>query len=346
MKLLVLYEELAPYFLSNIEKFADTYRVPVMIVCKPTNPIAPFQFQIQSNYIEIVERTHLSFEKLLEKIKTFQPTALMQAGWIYEPYFEITRYLHLTNNILLLDNQWRNTIRQNIGSVYFKWKYKKLFHKAFVPGNKQKEFAKHLGFKDTEIILGFYCCDTEKFENIYLKRKQNPKRNYTFLYIGRYAPEKNIETLWKVFAEICTKYPNTWKLICAGKGNIPIQNHPQIQHIGFIQPHQLPDVLINADVFVLPSTFEPWGVVIHEMTTAGLPIISSSAVGANEFFVRHNENGYIFDVRHPAQLKKYLLQMMNLSDEEYLKMSEKSYELSQQINTHKWIKKIYDICQI
>ncbi|HPQ08836.1 MAG TPA: glycosyltransferase [Bacteroidia bacterium] len=345
MRLLILYEELAPYFLSNIKYFAEEYKVPVLIICKKVNPVAPFEFEINSEYISIIDRDSLSFNELMNKIKNFNPTCLMQAGWIYPKYFEITKQLKLSNNILLLDNQWENTLRQNIGSIYFKIKYKKLFHKAFVPGNKQKKFAKHLGFDEQDITLGFYCCDTKYFQEIYFERKKNNKRNYTFLFVGRYASEKNIELLWQSFIEVCNEYPNNWQLYCAGKGNIKPIQHPQIKHLGFIQPKALRNIILQTDVFILPSKFEPWGVVVHEMTTAGLPIICSSKVGANEFFVRHQENGFIFQPNNKQALKNYLLEFIKLNDDEYLSMCEKSYQLSQKINTDNWIKKIYHLCK-
>lgn len=346
MRLVVLYEEMAPYFLVNIEIFADTYQVPVLLVCKSVNPVAPFQFYIKSQYVQIVYRENFSLEELYEYVKNFQPTTLMQAGWIYKPYFEIVRRLKLNNNILLMDNQWENTIRQKLGIVYFKFKYKYLFHKAFVPGNKQKEFAEHLGFNEKDIHTGFYCCDTRLFEQVYHQKKSNRKRSYTFLFIGRYAPEKNIEILWKVFIEVCEENPNNWQLLSVGKASITPIEHPQIKHLGFLQQKQIMEVLLSTDVFVLPSIFEPWGVVIHEIVTAGIPVIGSSKVGANEVFVKHGENGFIFNPKDKSQLKKYLHAMIQLSDESYFSMCEKSYELSQKINTNNWIKKIYHLCKI
>jgi len=345
MKLLVLYEELAPYFLKNIEYFATTFNVPVLIVSKNINPVAPFNFNTTSHYIKIINRDNLSYENLLQEILSFQPTSLMQSGWIYKPYFSIVEKLKLKNNILLLDNQWENTLRQIIGSWYFKWKYKKLFNKTFVPGSKQKEFALHLGFKEQDIELGFYCCDTPLFETVYQNRMQQKQRHYTFLFIGRYAPEKNIQLLWDAFIEVCKEYPNHWQLLCVGKGNITPNQHPQIKHLGFKQPNELIDILLQTDVFVLPSTFEPWGVVIHEMVTAGLPIISSDKVGANEYFVIPKRNGIIFSPTNKQELKTALVEMMQLNNDTYFKMCEESHYLSQKITSEKWIKKIYDICQ-
>ncbi len=346
MRLLVLYEELAPYFLENIKRFAEHFKVPVLIVAKSVNPVAPFQFQTNSNFVQIINREDYSFEDLLNEIKAFQPTCLMQAGWIYKAYFEITKQLQLKRTILLMDNQWENTLRQNIGSIYFRIKYKSLFHKALVPGTKQKIFAQHLGFKEEDIELGFYCCDTPLFEQVYIERQKQKKRYYTFLFIGRYAPEKNITMLWEAFAEVCKENSHSWKLLCVGKGNIQPFQHPQIKHLGFIQPQELPDILLKTDVFVLPSIFEPWGVVVHEMTTAGLPVISSAKVGANEFFVHHKKNGFVFSPTNKQELKKYILQVIQMSDADYFEMCKLSYQFSQQINSEKWIQKIYHLCNV
>ncbi|GIV29572.1 MAG: hypothetical protein KatS3mg028_0638 [Bacteroidia bacterium] len=347
MRLLILYEELAPYFLHNIEKFADVYEIPVLIVSKSINPVAPFDFQTSSKHITIIRREDYSLSQLVSISKEFQPTCIMQAGWIYPPYFDLLKALKVPCNVLLMDNQWHGNIRQYLGSIYFRWKYKSLFQKAFVPGEKQKQFARHIGFGDKHIIKGFYCCDTAMFEKVFVERKRNGfRRHYTFLYVGRYAEEKNVEMLWQAFAEVCKEYPNQWQLLCVGKGNIVPFQHPQIKHLGFIQPWQLPEIITQSDVFVLQSKFEPYGVVIHEMATAGLPIISSSVVGANEYFVESDKNGYIFEFHNKYKFKEYLIKMMRQSDEEYVRMCEHSHQLSQKITTDKWIKKIYDICRI
>lgn len=345
MKLLVLYEEMAPYFFINIDKFSHQFQIPVLIVSKSPNAIAPFDLQIKSPYLKMIYREKYSFEELLNISQKFQPSCIMQSGWMYQPYFKLVKTLNTHNNIFLFDNQWVGNIKQHIGSIYFKLKYKSLFQKAFVPGTAQKIFALHLGFKESNIHTGFYCADTEYFEPIYQERIKTKKRNYNFLYIGRYAPEKNIQMLWESFIELHNKYPNQWYLICAGKGPILPIKHSKIQHVGFIQPQNLNSVVLNADVFVLPSIFEPYGVVLHEMATTGLPIIASKNAGATEYFLENNKNGFAFSPQNKNELKACLKKMMDLSDEEYFNMVKHSHLLSQKITSRQWIQKIYDICK-
>lgn len=52
----------------------------------------------------------------------------------------------------------------------------------------------------------------------------------------------------------------------------------------------------SIDVFVLPSRFEPFGIVLLEAMLYGKPVVSSLAEGPTEIFARHNEAAYLFAV--------------------------------------------------
>ena len=60
---------------------------------------------------------------------------------------------------------------------------------------------------------------------------------------------------------------------------------------GFKSPKDLPDVFSRHGAFVLASRFEPWGVVLAEAASSGLPIICSTACGASADVVRPYFNG-------------------------------------------------------
>ncbi len=55
----------------------------------------------------------------------------------------------------------------------------------------------------------------------------------------------------------------------------------------------LPDVYREADVLVVPSLFEPWGLVVHEGLAYGLPVITTDQVGAADDLIESGVNGYI-----------------------------------------------------
>ncbi|HXD92158.1 MAG TPA: hypothetical protein VNX01_03045, partial [Bacteroidia bacterium] len=84
---------------------------------------------------------------------------------------------------------------------------KNKFSHAWVPGSIQKKYAKKLGFKDTEITLGFYSCDVDYFssirDKIAVQKKQNfPKR---FIFVGRYYDFKGVDKLGKLLLNCKTK---------------------------------------------------------------------------------------------------------------------------------------------
>ncbi len=49
-----------------------------------------------------------------------------------------------------------------------------------------------------------------------------------------------------------------------------------------------------ADIFVLPSSEEVWGLVINEAMVCGLPVVVSDRVGSNADLIKPGENGFIF----------------------------------------------------
>lgn len=63
--------------------------------------------------------------------------------------------------------------------------------------------------------------------------------------------------------------------------------------IGFQQPGTMPQVFGEAGCFVLPSVFEPWGVVVHEAAASGLPIVCTVACGASLDLVGDGYNGFV-----------------------------------------------------
>jgi glycosyltransferase involved in cell wall biosynthesis len=68
----------------------------------------------------------------------------------------------------------------------------------------------------------------------------------------------------------------------------------RIRMLGFVNQSQLPCVYRAADLFVLPSLYEPFGLVVNEAMLCGCPVAVSDRVGAKYDLVREGENGYIF----------------------------------------------------
>ncbi len=84
---------------------------------------------------------------------------------------------------------------------------------------------------------------------------------------------------------------------------LPPEVRSRIEYAGFQAPDDLPRFFAQADVFVLPSRYDGWGVVVNQALGAGLPIICSDQVGAGCDLVTEGENGRLFSAGDPEQLR-------------------------------------------
>jgi glycosyltransferase involved in cell wall biosynthesis len=69
-----------------------------------------------------------------------------------------------------------------------------------------------------------------------------------------------------------------------------------IRFLGFWNQSELPQMYDLCDVFVLPSSFEPWGLAVNEVMNAGKAVVVSDQVGCAADLVRSGKNGEIFPV--------------------------------------------------
>lgn len=70
------------------------------------------------------------------------------------------------------------------------------------------------------------------------------------------------------------------------------------------------NLMKQCGVFILPSRIEPWGVVVHEFSAAGFPLLLSDQVGSAESFWKM--------ARMDFYLKQMILMQLNLFLKRYL----------------------------
>jgi glycosyltransferase involved in cell wall biosynthesis len=102
-----------------------------------------------------------------------------------------------------------------------------------------------------------------------------------------------------------------------------------IKFLGFRNQTELPGYYDLCDVLVLPSVFEPWGLVINEAMNAGRAVVVSDQVGCGPDLVRPGENGAVFPAGDIVRLRQALVDLTG-DPRECRVMGEKSLEI---INT-------------
>jgi glycosyltransferase involved in cell wall biosynthesis len=83
-----------------------------------------------------------------------------------------------------------------------------------------------------------------------------------------------------------------------------------IRFAGFRNQTELPAFYALADLLVLPSRREPWGLVVNEAMNAGCAILASDRVGAARDLVREGVNGAIFPAGSVQALAEALRRLL------------------------------------
>lgn len=167
-----------------------------------------------------------------------------------------------------------------------------------LPGGTGSHFDlfRHYGMNDDRIFLMPMMVDNDKFRNPFPRQSHQPFR---FLYVGRIVDVKNIPIMVDAFISAFGSNPiaelrivGTGRLLSSFKRRYA--HHSQVTFAGPRYGDELCVEYAQADAFILPSSFEPWGLVVNEAMSAGLPVIVSDCVGAAHDLVENNNTGYVF----------------------------------------------------
>ena len=177
--------------------------------------------------------------------------------------------------------------------LYLSFVFRNQFVLGFAGGNNlHKHLFRYYGMQEKRIFLMPMMVDNLKF---YQKQKKFPEI-FTFLYVGRLVPNKNVESLIKQFNIHFSDKSAVLKIIGSGEEESYLKNlylSERVLFLGSLFDNDLIVEFQNASCFVLPSLFEPWGLVVNEALSAGLPVISTKQVGASYDLIRDRNCGII-----------------------------------------------------
>jgi poly(glycerol-phosphate) alpha-glucosyltransferase len=143
-----------------------------------------------------------------------------------------------------------------------------------------------------------YYCNLAPFSQ---EIPQRPRTPATILFCGQMIARKGVDLLLQAF-ETLIKMGLEARLLLVGREaelpqmltDVSAETRQKIEYAGFQAPEDLPSFFRQADIFVLPSRHDGWGVVVNQAIGAGLPVICSDAVGAANDLIDQGINGYVF----------------------------------------------------
>lgn len=156
--------------------------------------------------------------------------------------------------------------KDNIGVIHNICNYKKIIEDSKCELKLDEDTEIHTCSKDIEDVLS--------------------KEGKKFITIGRYSPEKGHERLIRAFNEFCNDYPDTQLIIIGGHGVLYDDTVKLVDEIEYGQNVTLIKGLSNpmpilkeCDLFVFPSLYEGWGIVVLEADVLQVPVFSTNVTG-------------------------------------------------------------------
>ena len=159
------------------------------------------------------------------------------------------------------------------------------------------------------------------------------KKKKEILYVGRLSSEKGLLYLIDAVPKVISKYPSA-KFVFVGEDcgikqaiTERAQEHEVEQNIEFLEPKfgaDLAGVYRNANLFVLPSLYETFGLVILEAMASGLPVIATK-VGGVPTLIKDGYNGYLVSPGDSNALAEEIIRLLS-SHSLYKRMSKHNIE--------------------
>jgi glycosyltransferase involved in cell wall biosynthesis len=159
-----------------------------------------------------------------------------------------------------------------------------------------------------------------------------------FLFVGQLIPRKGLALLLEACVVLKARGYENYTLQIVGNGSQQTELEifcneygltDRVQWVGRVPFDRIGTYFENADVFVLPTLEDTWGVVTLEAMLLGKPILCSTGAGTSELVVA-GENGYVFAPDDDADRLADLMQKFFDDPSLIAKMGERSQQIMQQ----------------
>ena len=187
-----------------------------------------------------------------------------------------------------------------------------------VPGKSSFAYLQKLGVNPQAIYTAPNAVDNDFFSkqaeairrepSVFREALDLPQRY--ILYVGRLVPEKGVFDLLEAYAKLGNQLRSEVGIVFAGNGSSAAELAQRSKNIrpgtihfaGFAEREKLASLYALADVLVMPTHTDPWGLVVNEAMACGLPVIVTSVAGCAADLVEDGWNGLVMPPKDPNKL--------------------------------------------
>jgi glycosyltransferase involved in cell wall biosynthesis len=198
---------------------------------------------------------------------------------------------------------WKRSVKRAMWPMLFR-----LADQVIVPSTGSLELMKSLGLQEERVTITPYVVDNDwwlaqsaKVDREATRRKWGAgPDDAVVLFCAKLQPRKRPLDLLNAFAKARIAKV---LLVFAGEGPLRAELQARavalgvadrVRLLGFANQTQLPAIYSAAELMVLPSVFEPFGVVVNEAMLCGCPVVASDQVGAARDLIVHGQTGFVY----------------------------------------------------
>ncbi len=310
----------------------DSFSLKVIVLAKRE---ANREWQLRKNQIKFDYKILPGFHKFIwsreipihlnwglwRELRHYDPDVVITSGYDAPAYWEAFLYCKVFKKKYIL---WNGTTLLSVGKTKgLIGKMKRWIIKGadryITYGTKAAKYLKYMGAPEERIHVGVNTVDMDWFRErvreirgkqaLHEERAKYPQ--FLMLYVGQLIKRKGILQVLKVLSEL---HDSDIGLLIVGSGSQEKELKQFCQNQGleniyfedFQQQNALPWYYALADVLILSSLEEVWGLVVNEALASGLYVLCSDRAGAAYDLIKEGWNGVLFDPSNVEELVKLI----------------------------------------
>lgn len=242
-----------------------------------------------------------TFINLSSLMRSITYDKVLYAGWETMEYNIYSLFVPREKNVVICESTvWESTMSGIKG--WIKRRFINHMGAALPSGKPHKELFTSINYDGTINITG-----SVGILNKGERKETVPNNPIRYIYVGRLIELKNVNMLIETFNK------NGKPLTIAGQGvleeELKAKANSNITFTGFVDNEKLGELYQAHDVFILPSYYEAWGLVVEEALYWGLPVIVSNKIGSYPDMVEPYKSGVVFQLSEEEGLEKAVTEM-------------------------------------
>ena len=374
-RLVILTEIISPYRIPLFNALARHGAVDLHVIFLAETDPGLRQWHVYKDEIKFSYEVLPSWRRRIGRFKALintglnraltaaSPDAIVCGGYSYLASWQTLLWAKKHNVPFLL---WSESIAQELRRGYalvefLKDEFLQRCCGFVVPGQLAREYLRTRRIKDELIFTACNAVDNDFFtaaaadarHNAMARRSELRAPDRYFLFAGRLVREKGVFELLSAYATLNEQIRLQTGLVFAGDGPCRQQleeraaaiSPGKVMFAGFAQREQLAAYYALAEMLVLPTYSDTWGLVVNEAMACGLPVILSQVAGCAPELVRQNWNGLLIPPRNVRSLAAAMQELASRPDR-CASMGVNSAQLVLQYSPEKWSSGMVEMMEV